>query len=265
MLYLLLCRHSRTPSESALLLRKKSGTDSSIDIEAMSEEVVSDTSEERKSTLRFLVLDCKNLKGVDATAAKRCFCELYRFAEKQDINIVFSACSDNVLSIMESHGALVLPWTRHIENIYEALDHCETALLAEIVVDTDKRRALSFTSSFRHDMFDRGTDGTAGNPHEFKSLKRALTLRMSKRFTVAEIFQIFFEISDDEVHVIEGYAGYYEEYELEAETLLFALMDDPDCFYIILEVKLFIIIFQNSKKLIYCSNKFVGGSSNLFG
>ena len=153
----------------------------------------------------------------------------------------FLGCAENVLNIIESHGAISLPWTRHIDNIYDALDYCETTLLAEIAIDMDKLGALSFAQKMND-----GATGTTDNedsaavathPHEFKVLKhRTLTLRMSKRFTVSEIFQIFFELSDQEKLLIDQYSSYYEEFDLQAGTLLFALMDDPDCFYIVLEV-----------------------------
>lgn len=148
-------------------------------------------------------------------------------------------CAENVLNIIESHGALSLPWTRHIDNIYDALNYCETTLLAEIAIDKDKLGALSFAKKMNDGVaYNEESTALAAEPHEFKPLThRSLTLRMLKRFTVSEIFQIFFEFSDKEKTLIDQYSSHYEEIDLQADTLLFALMDDPDCFYIILEVR----------------------------
>lgn len=73
--------------------------------------------------------------------------------------------------------------------------------------------------------------------HEFTPMRhRALSLRQSQRFTVTKVLQIFFELTDQQAQQLDQYSDYYEEYELQADTLLFALMDDPDCFYLVLGV-----------------------------
>lgn len=72
-------------------MRKKTEDGNAMqDIEAASVGASSNVSEEKENTLRFLVLDCRNLKGVDATAAKRCFCELHQFAKRKGFSIVFA-------------------------------------------------------------------------------------------------------------------------------------------------------------------------------
>ena len=99
-------------------------------------------SPEQEAATQFVVLNCENMTGLDATAARSCFVELKQLLREYQIQLLLTNVQIGVTKLLQAHNVLPADLTDVVTDVlvprvfnftHDALQYCEEQLLREFV------------------------------------------------------------------------------------------------------------------------------------
>lgn len=177
---------------------------------------------------RFLILDFRRVSAIDMSSVVNCFLPLQTLCKDMEVVLCYSNCNVRVEFYLRANRLLEDTNTRLFPTLHQALDSCETALLAEESAHTHghsvRARAfslrgvqeLSVVSVLRTMLFEEEEEGKKAEEEEEEGVEGQATAR---------------SINEAALETIAHYAR--EERCREQETIFYK-GDPSDSFYLIL-------------------------------
>lgn len=212
--------------------------------------------ESPKMAVKYLILDCERLQGIDATAARSAFLQLQNTAALHGITICYAGCTDKVSNFLKAHGALVDSNCMEFPNLNFALDWAETKLLNSVYSIQQE--------SFLTERDEATHEETDARDMSFTKLgKGRKSIRKMDELTVPLIIRTMLGLSREQSEDLEDMQDYYSPLVLETNDFLFSPGDLSDEFFVLLEGQLTFSmtssdVFKSSKGLIVNKGSFIG-------
>ncbi|GAA5922609.1 Vsb1p [Sporobolomyces koalae] len=207
-----------------------------------------------KDPIRFLVLDFSMASGVDFSAAEA-FVRMQRLLDERGVQLVFCGCpvESSVANALLSVGL----WSDGsdekvtvLENLNDALEHCENAFLRSLYSKTFKPAQMSASTSVMTSQIDMPKSELDSDIEGFAGSPRANHLRTAAKETISRtdglqttmnfqqpmpiLMQSLKPYSPD---LNEDYcfrlSRYFKRVHIERGTSLWTVGSEPDAFYVI--------------------------------
>ncbi|GAA5842002.1 hypothetical protein JCM3766R1_005720 [Sporobolomyces carnicolor] len=207
-----------------------------------------------KDPIRFLVLDFSMASGVDFSAAEA-FVRMQRLLDERGVQLVFCGCP------VDSSVAIALQsvdlWSDGpdekvvvLENLNDALEHCENAFLRSLYSKTFKPAQLGASASVMTSQIEMPKSDLDSDIEGFAGSPRANHLRIAAKETISRHEPVHATMNFQQPMPIlmqslrpyspdlnEDYcfrlSRYFKRVHVERGTVLWKVGSEPDAFYVI--------------------------------
>ncbi|GAA6015201.1 hypothetical protein JCM11491_000502 [Sporobolomyces phaffii] len=207
-----------------------------------------------KDPIRFLVLDFSMASGVDFSAAEA-FVRMQRLLDERGVQLVFCGCPvDSAVAVALRSVDLWSDGPEEkvvvLENLNDALEHCENAFLRSLYSKTFRPAQLSASTSVMTSQIDMPKSDLDSDIEGFAGSPRANHLRTAAKETISRAeptqttmnFQqpmpiLLQSLRPYSPELNEDYcfrlSRYFKRVHVERGTTLWTLGSEPDAFYVI--------------------------------